>query len=162
VAERIREVWEEGDPLKKTTKEANGNGHYGNPFSSPSKIEAYKNRLRLLREIISGENQTMFAKTIGMDFKRWNNFERGYPLPMKVAFMLFEQYGEKYGFSVDWIWWGKEGNLSPDFKKKLQVLEGLEREAETLRRAQEEMEAKQEAFEAKRRKAIHPSSQSRR
>ena len=45
-------------------------------------VEAYRKRLRIMREIVSGDNQTDFAKRLDIDFKRWSNYERGYgPVP---------------------------------------------------------------------------------
>jgi hypothetical protein len=83
---------------------------------TPTDIDEYVARIKLLREITSGDSQNHFADKIGIDMKRWNNFERGYPLPRDVAFLLVDKLP---GMSVDWIWFGWTGNLSPEWKRKL-------------------------------------------
>ncbi len=47
-------------------------------------------RLKALRFMIAGENQTSFAARIGIEVKRWNNFERGSPLSKEIAILLFK------------------------------------------------------------------------
>ena len=48
-------------------------------------VDAYRRRLRILREITGGDDQTAFGRRLGIAFKRWSNFERGYPLSREVA-----------------------------------------------------------------------------
>jgi len=43
-------------------------------------------RLKALRFMIAGENQTSFAARIGIEVKRWNNFERGSPSQRRSLF----------------------------------------------------------------------------
>jgi hypothetical protein len=86
---------------------------------------AYQRRLKLLREIISGENQQDFAERLGIPFKRWNNYERGYPVPRETAFALLQRFP---GISVEWLWFGWEGNLSPSYIEKIKVAEKAEKE----------------------------------
>jgi DNA-binding XRE family transcriptional regulator len=84
----------------------------------PSKvIEEYVERLRMLREMVSGESQSDFAERIGIDLKRWNNFERGYPLPRDVAFTICETFK---GLTPDWIWFGYPNNLSNEWRRKIE------------------------------------------
>ena len=64
-------------------------------------VEAYRRRLRILREITGGDGQTAFARRLGIAFKRWSNFERGYPLSREVAFLLHQKIP---GISIEWIW----------------------------------------------------------
>jgi DNA-binding XRE family transcriptional regulator len=59
------------------------------------------NRLKALRYMIAGDNQTVFAKKMGVDVKRWNNFERGKPLSKEIAFLLCRQVA---GLTTDWLW----------------------------------------------------------
>jgi transcriptional regulator with XRE-family HTH domain len=88
-------------------------------------VAAYKNRLRLLREIISGENQVEFAERLGVPFKRWSNYERGYPVPRETAFLLIKKFP---GMSVEWLWFGMPGNLSDYYKKRIDAAELLDKE----------------------------------
>ena len=48
-------------------------------------------RLKALRFMIAGENQTSFAARIGIEVKRWNNFERGSPLSKEIAILLVQK-----------------------------------------------------------------------
>ncbi|MBR0741199.1 hypothetical protein JQ581_30130 [Bradyrhizobium liaoningense] len=86
-------------------------------------IEAYRKRLQLLRQIVSGENQQDFAARIGIDAKRWNNYEQGYPMPRHVGMMLMTKLD---GMSIDWIWYGKTGNLSGKYLEAIRAAEALE------------------------------------
>src|SRR5262252_221655 len=88
-------------------------------------IDAYRRRLQILREIISGDNQQEFADRLGIDMKRWNNYERGYPVPREIAFMLMQQFP---GISIEWVWFGMTGNLSEHYAKRIAALEQAERE----------------------------------
>src|SRR4029077_867925 len=90
-------------------------------------IEAYRRRLRILREIVSGDNQTDFAKRLGVDYKRWSNYERGYPVPREVAFLLHDKFP---GMSIEWIWFGKYSGLSSDYRERILLAEKLDIERE--------------------------------
>jgi transcriptional regulator with XRE-family HTH domain len=127
------------------------------PKSDSFDVEAYKHRLRLLREIVSGENQADFAKRLGIPFKRWNNYERGYPVPRETAFLL----REKFGVSVEWLWFGMTGNMPKHFLDKISAAEAFERERQAAEKAAEKAQAKLKAVTAKRKKAIYPLSASR-
>lgn len=83
-------------------------------------IAEYVRRVCLIREIVSGDSQRDFAVKIGIDMKRWNNFERGFPVPRDVAFILVEKLP---GMSVDWLWFGWEKNLSPEWRRKIKAAE---------------------------------------
>jgi DNA-binding XRE family transcriptional regulator len=117
-------------------------------------VAAYKNRLRLLREIISGENQVEFAERLGVPFKRWSNYERGYPVPRETAFTICKKFP---GMSVEWIWWGWMGNLSEYYLKRIAAAEALDKERLAAERTLLKAQAKYKDVAAKRRKAIHPA-----
>jgi transcriptional regulator with XRE-family HTH domain len=108
-------------------------------------VEAYQRRLRILRQIISGENQQDFADRLGIGMMRWNNYERGYPVPREVAFILMKKFP---GISVEWIWFGMTGNLSEHYAKRIAALEEAQREetkaVKALERAQERVKDKQQ------------------
>jgi hypothetical protein len=73
-------------------------------------------RLSRLREVVSGENQTAFATRIGIEVKRWNNFERGLPLSKEVAFLLVKKVP---GLTLDWLWLGIESGLPLKLQREL-------------------------------------------
>jgi transcriptional regulator with XRE-family HTH domain len=112
-------------------------------------VEEYKERLKMLREIVSGENQQDFADRIGIPFKRWNNYERGYPIPRETAFILMEKFK---GVSVEWIWFGMEGNLSTDFRQRILALEAARRDEITASRRLSKAKADLEEKQSRRRK----------
>jgi DNA-binding XRE family transcriptional regulator len=116
-------------------------------------VAAYQARLRLLREIISGENQMDFAKRLGIPFKRWSNYERGYPVPRETAFLICKKFP---GMSVEWIWWGWTGNLSENYAKKIKVAEQHGQELAEAEKALAKAKEKLDAATAKRNKAIRP------
>lgn len=66
-------------------------------------------RLKALRHMVSGENQTTFAAKIGIEVKRWNNFERGSPLSKEIAILLVQNIP---GLTLDWLFLGKEDGLT--------------------------------------------------
>ncbi len=66
-------------------------------------------RLKALRYMIAGENQTLFAAKIGIEVKRWNNFERGSPLSKEIAILLVQKIP---GLTLDWLFLGKEDGLT--------------------------------------------------
>ncbi len=66
-------------------------------------------RLKALRFMIAGENQTSFAARIGIEVKRWNNFERGSPLSKEIAFLLVQKIP---GLTLDWLFLGREDGLT--------------------------------------------------
>lgn len=84
-------------------------------------VEEYCRRIRLLRGLF-GESQTEFAFRLGIPFKKWNHYERGYPLSRETAFILQQKVP---GISTDWIWFGNEKGLSDTLQRRL---EGLMRE----------------------------------
>jgi hypothetical protein len=61
-------------------------------------------RLVSLRTAISGDSQTAFAARIGIEVRRWNNFERGLPLSKEVGLLLCEKI---QGVTLDWLFRGK-------------------------------------------------------
>ena len=114
-------------------------------------IGAYTARLRLLRDIIAGENQSDFARRLGIPFKRWSNYERGYPVPRETAFLICSRFP---GMSVEWIWWGWEGNLSKAYRDKLKAAAEHEAEIAAAEKAVATATAKLRQVSARRKKAI--------
>jgi hypothetical protein len=83
----------------------------------PESNEAVSERLKLLRLVVSGESQPQFAACLGIDFRRWNNFERGLPLSKEIAFLLVQKFPD---ITLDWLFLGKTSGLT---LKRLQELE---------------------------------------
>lgn len=82
----------------------------------PESNEAVAERLRRLRKIKSGDNQTAFAALLGIETKRWNNFERGKPLPRDVAILLVKKFPD---VSLRWIWLGIPDHLTVRLQREL-------------------------------------------
>ena len=112
--------------------------------------DEYRERLKLLREIISGENQQDFAERVGVPFKRWNNYERGYPVPRETAFILMEKFP---GMSIEWIWFGMEGNLSNAFRERIRAVEKARKDVATaakqVAKAQQNLDDKRKRLQAR-------------
>jgi transcriptional regulator with XRE-family HTH domain len=89
-------------------------------------VAAYRRRLKILRYVLGDLNQNELAERLGIDFKRWNNYERGYAMPRVVSMRLMTAFP---GMSVEWLWFGLEGNLSPKYRKRIQARVKLLRSA---------------------------------
>lgn len=66
-------------------------------------------RMKAVRYMVAGDNQTLFAKKIGIEVKRWNNFERGSPVSKDVAIHLVQKVP---GLTTDWLFLGREDGLT--------------------------------------------------
>jgi hypothetical protein len=53
---------------------------------------------------------------MGIEVKRWNNFERGSPLSKEIAFVLVTKIP---GLTLDWLWRGVEDGLSVKLQREL-------------------------------------------
>jgi hypothetical protein len=82
----------------------------------PDSKEAVAERLKLLRLVVSGENQTAFAARLGVEVKRWNNFERGSPLSKEVAFLIVKKFPN---VTLDWLWLGRSDGMPVRFQREL-------------------------------------------
>jgi hypothetical protein len=74
-------------------------------------------RLRVLRAStkLSGPQ---FATWIGVDYPRWNNYERGYALPTPIALILCQKVP---GLTLDWIYRGRLEGMTLDLVRRLEV-----------------------------------------
>jgi hypothetical protein len=78
-------------------------------------------RLRILRTYVGhGDSQTRFAEDYGFTVARWNNLERGHPLPRDVAIQLVRRIP---GLSLDWLFFGKPDYLSVIMRSELEEVE---------------------------------------
>jgi hypothetical protein len=80
-----------------------------------SEKTGYICRLAAMRRALGYDSQVTFAEALGIGFKRWNSYERGYPIPREAAWLL----QERFGISADWLWWGKEGNMPAQLLKQI-------------------------------------------
>lgn len=73
-------------------------------------------RLKALRQFVAGDNQTLFATRMGIEVKRWNNFERGSPLSKEIAILLVTKVP---GLTLDWLYLGIESGLPIALQREL-------------------------------------------
>jgi hypothetical protein len=84
----------------------------------PASNESIASRLKLLRKAVSeGDNQTAFAARVGVELKRWNNFERGKPLSKEIAILLVQRIP---GLTLDWLYLGKADSLPGVLRNELE------------------------------------------
>lgn len=80
---------------------------------------AIAQRLRILRYSVAGNDQgaqSRFAIQMKIEPKRWNNYERGYPLPRDMAVHLVRRVP---GLTTDWLWLGIEAGLPGRLQREL-------------------------------------------
>lgn len=92
--------------------------------------EAVADRLKLLRAVVSGENQTAFATKLGVEVRRWNNFERKAPLSKEVAILIVKKFPD---VTLDWLFFGNESGLPVRFQRELAEAAGKLKTATTGR-----------------------------
>jgi transcriptional regulator with XRE-family HTH domain len=78
-------------------------------------------RLKRLRLALGYEESAPFARALGITPNRWNNYERGFPLPTELALRLRDQCRRDgySGLSLDWIYDGDADNLPVKLAIKL-------------------------------------------
>lgn len=81
-----------------------------------SSNEATAWRLKCLRKVIAGDNQTAFAARLGIEANRWNNMERGSPLSKEVAFLIVRHFPD---ISFDWLFRGLDDHLTVKRQREL-------------------------------------------
>ncbi|MBO4228162.1 hypothetical protein [Bradyrhizobium neotropicale] len=82
--------------------------------------DAITRRLTVVRTLMAGDNKAEFARMLGIMPSRWANMERGWPLTMKVAWMLVKLVD---GLSVSYLTHGTFGDVKPELREKLEALE---------------------------------------
>jgi hypothetical protein len=73
-------------------------------------------RLRHLRAVLGERSAKAFAARLGIEYKRWNNFENGSPLSRDAAFILVKAVP---GLTLDWLYFGERAGLSYDLAVRL-------------------------------------------
>lgn len=86
-----------------------------------SESEAIRRRLVVIRKYVAGENQAEFARTLGIKPTRWNNFENGFPLTLRVAFLIVKNVE---GLTISYITHGYTERLPQALRRQLADLEG--------------------------------------
>jgi hypothetical protein len=89
--------------------------------NNPDELDnfAIARRMRILRYYATGGgqgSQSRFAVQLGIEPRRWNNFERGYPLPRDMAVRLVRTIP---GLTTDWIWLAREDGLPARLQREL-------------------------------------------
>jgi hypothetical protein len=82
--------------------------------------EAIKRRLIVIRAHMDGDNQAAFARRLGIIPSRWNNFERGMPLNLRIAFLLVRAVP---GLTVSYITHGLTGDMPATLRRQLSEVE---------------------------------------
>jgi transcriptional regulator with XRE-family HTH domain len=82
---------------------------------------AYVARLRLLRRAL-GMNQAQFTAFVGIGYKKWNHYERGYALSRETAFLLHDKLRDVLPVTIDWLWWGDTRGLAQGTIEQLNAL----------------------------------------
>lgn len=106
--------------------------------------KAIARRLTIVRTHMAGDNKADFARLLGIMPSRWSNLERGWPLTMKVAWMLVKTVD---GLSVSYLTHGTYGDVDPKLSKKLQLLEKELYPSDMLKNRQRIKEAKVKKLE---------------
>lgn len=83
---------------------------------APTENSEVARRLVNLRLAVAGESQTAFAQHVGIETKRWNNFERGLPLSKDAALILVRKIP---GLTLDWLFLGVEAGLTLKLQREL-------------------------------------------
>lgn len=89
--------------------------------------DSHKKRLRAMREVLGQQvlgdypSQPDFAKLLNIPFKRWNEYERGYPLPTKTLFLIRAKF-EIRGL-IEWIMFGDDEGLPPPIAAAFKTVE---------------------------------------
>lgn len=80
-------------------------------------------RLRILRHHVVGSehgSQARFAAQVGIEYRSWNNYESGWPLPRDAAIRLAKSIN---GLTLDWIYLGRDNTLPMSLYRDLAAAE---------------------------------------
>ena len=93
-------------------------------------------RLIAIRMVMVGDNQREFADKLDITFTRWNNMERGWPLPRKIADKIVWLTGLSYepSLSYDYFYKGKFQDTAKALAWRLQQAEEKAAELQLKRR----------------------------
>jgi transcriptional regulator with XRE-family HTH domain len=77
-------------------------------------------RLKRLRETLGYPTGAGFARFLGVETTRWNNFENGKPLSREIVFLLVRTVP---GLTSDWLYFGRSNGLPLELARRLGELE---------------------------------------
>jgi hypothetical protein len=109
--------------------------------------EDYRRRVRLLRKLYSMD-QKQWSEFIGIHYKKWNHYERGYPVSRESQVTL----RQKLGISIDWLCFGDPSGMTLGMLAHLRHLE--------LEECKQAAVPKKRASRAKKRSGIHADTNS--
>jgi hypothetical protein len=81
---------------------------------------AIARRLRALRHHVSGSghgSRADFAARTKIEYKRWNNYERGFPIRRDAAIHLVKTI---HGLTLDWIYLGRQDGMPARLQRELE------------------------------------------
>lgn len=87
---------------------------------SKQEADAIQRRLIVIRKYVAGDNQAEFARRLGIASTRWNNLERGFPLTLRVTFLLIKLVD---GLTTGYITHGHTDRMPVALKRQLASLE---------------------------------------
>lgn len=76
-------------------------------------------RIRRLWAVQKFPTSAAFARHLGVDPKRLNNVENGYPLGRDLAERIVQRIP---GITLDWLWYGKTEGLSVQVARELELI----------------------------------------
>lgn len=80
-------------------------------------------RMAVLRHLKMGSDQgakSRFAQWLGVEVRRWNNYEHGWPVPRLVGHRLCQKFP---GLTLDWLFMGRTDSLSVRLLEELEAAE---------------------------------------
>jgi hypothetical protein len=101
---------------KPTTKPKRHRGAVPETRDDLENLNAMGSRLRQLR-LYKAMTGPKFAEWLGIEYPRWNNFERGYPLPMKVALLICRKMP---GVTLDWLYREQTSRMEHELVERIQ------------------------------------------
>jgi hypothetical protein len=106
--------------------------------------DEYRLRLKVLRKLFNDMNATEFSEFIGVPYKKWHHYERGYPIARETAFLMIQKR-----IPVEWLWFGDyEGQAERDWILA-QLRELLRKEKQALKKGQKKHPAHRRIKEPK-------------
>lgn len=87
-----------------------------NPIPMAKQNEGLADRLVRIREYLGHETQAAMARALKISHTSWNNFERGYPVPITVAMKVKQAVP---GMTLDWLYEGDPSKLPLDLAAAL-------------------------------------------
>lgn len=92
-----------------------------NELINKSESEAIRRRLVIIRKLKTGDNQSEFARLLGVHPNHWNNLERGFPVTLRTALLIAGRVPE---ITLSYILEGYfDRRINAKVKRQLETLE---------------------------------------